>query len=343
MKKFSLRRVFLFLYRGCVLGLLAAVLFAGTENFSKNLSDPDRIAGILLSAAIPASADSGGDPLLPALPPEETAFTEEKTSPDAETKTDPSPILPPEGSTLIRRTDLSSPPGSVINQTPFDPFEPQTVFLPIPDRDADGPVVLVLHTHGTESFSENGEYFTEETPTRTSQTDRNVVAVGDAFCEELTGQGIGVLHCRTLFDLDSYNDAYRLSGEAVASYLEEYPSLRFVFDIHRDSISYEDGSKARLLSESGKAQIMFVVGSDEAGADHPFWRKNLALAFSLNSLLALREPTLTRAVNLRSASFNQQLSGGFLLVEIGSCGNTLAEAKEAAITFADVFYDYLSK
>ena len=42
-----------------------------------------------------------------------------------------------------------------------------------------------------------------------------------------------------------------------------------------------------------------------------------------------------RNINLRSASFNQQYTKGSLILEVGSSGNTLDEAKISADIFAN--------
>ena len=83
------------------------------------------------------------------------------------------------------------------------------------------------------------------------------------------------------------------------------------------------------------AQLMFVVGTDEAGADHPGWRDNLALALRLQTALSDWYPTLMRDVNLRSASFNEQYAKGSLLIEAGAAGCTLDEALASVDLLAD--------
>ena len=45
-------------------------------------------------------------------------------------------------------------------------------------------------------------------------------------------------------------------------------------------------------------------------------------------------PTLARPMTFRSSSYNQELSTGSLLVEVGTHGNTLQEALSAARLFA---------
>ncbi len=201
---------------------------------------------------------------------------------------------------------------------------------------ADAPVVLIVHTHGTEAYS-NGVSYTPDESFRTEDVSKNVVAVGDVMETVLRAEGIGVVHSREMFDRLSYSESYSNSYAAVASFLAEYPSISYVIDVHRDSVFRENGACVATEATAGdepSAQVMIVVGTDEGGANHPSWEKNLSFAMNVQSAMASLEPSVPRKVDLRSAAFNQGLSSGSLLFEIGSCGNTLAEAKRAAAVAA---------
>ena len=201
---------------------------------------------------------------------------------------------------------------------------------------ADAPVVLIVHTHGTEAYS-NGVSYSADESFRTEDASQNVVAVGDVMETVLRAEGIGVIHSREMFDRSSYSESYSNSYAAVASFLAEYPSISYVIDVHRDSVFRQNGAcvatDATVCGEPS-AQVMIVVGTDEGGANHPTWEKNLSLAMNVQSAMASLEPSVPRKVDLRSAAFNQGLSSGSLLFEIGSCGNTLSEAKRAAAVAA---------
>ena len=70
---------------------------------------------------------------------------------------------------------------------------------------------------------------------------------------------------------------------------------------------------------------MLVVGSNDSGMEHPNWRENLALAVKLQLELTRDWGQLARPITLRSSRYNQHLSPGSLLVEVGGHGNTLQE------------------
>ena len=75
---------------------------------------------------------------------------------------------------------------------------------------------------------------------------------------------------------------------------------------------------------------MVVLGS---GFSH--WQENLSLALKLCAQLERQHPGITRPIQLRRATFNQDLSPGALLIEVGAAGNTRSEALRAAEELAD--------
>lgn len=208
------------------------------------------------------------------------------------------------------------------------------------------PIVLIIHTHGTECYlPENKISYSNTTPTRCTDTAQNVVAVGKALADTLNDKGIPTLHCETMFDEQSYSSAYTNSEKAVLEYLKKYPSIQYVFDVHRDSIVNGNGEKIKPKTEIEGvpyAQAMFVVGTDSSGANHPDWEKNLTVASVFQYALVEKYPTLMRPINLRAASFNAEHTIGSVLIEIGTCGNYLSEAKNTASALGDVIADVIS-
>jgi len=198
----------------------------------------------------------------------------------------------------------------------------------------DEPLVLILHTHGTEAYREcvGGNY-------RSRDPSLSVLCLGEQLADRLNGAGISALRLSDLFDAPDFNLAYSNAASAIRDTLALYPSIRYIFDLHRDSVVFGDGTVCRTSAslEDGTraAQMMFVVGTDEAGAIHPGWRDNLGLAVRLQTALNREHPNLMRDINLRSASFNEQYTPGSLLIEIGSSGCSLEEAKKAADLLAD--------
>lgn len=193
------------------------------------------------------------------------------------------------------------------------------------------PAVLIYHSHATESYTRAGEDYRESAAYRTLEEDYNMVSVGARVAGLLEEGGIRVIHSRTLHDHPSYNGAYASSRREVQEILERNPSIRLVLDLHRDA-SGGEGEQLRTaveLSRGTAARLMLVMGGG-----HDRWQENLALAVKLQLQLEAEAPGITRPIDLRSGRFNQDLSPGTLLVEVGAAGNTRAEALAAAEVLA---------
>lgn len=190
------------------------------------------------------------------------------------------------------------------------------------------PQVLIMHTHATESYElEDLGWFDPEYTSRRTDTSLNMVAVGAAIAEELSAAGIVTLQDATLHDYPSYNGSYERSNATVRSYLEQYPSIKVVLDVHRDAIE-TDGARVKAVAEvEGKtaAQVMIICGADKNG-NLPNFKQNLAFAAKWESAMESRYPGLTRPVLFDYRYYNQDLTTGSLLIEMGSHGNTLEEA-----------------
>lgn len=204
---------------------------------------------------------------------------------------------------------------------------------------AEGPQILIVHTHGSEAYTPDGTdiYEPSDNNTRTLDENYNVVRVGDEMERVFTELGLTVVHDRTLYDYPKYNGAYDRSAEAVQRYLEQYPSIKIVLDVHRDALVGTDGTvyKPVLQIDGVKtAQVMLLVGTDDAGASFPDWGEHLALAMQIQQQMNSLWPGLARPITLRTARFNQQLTKGSLLVEVGGHGNSLEEALVGARLFA---------
>jgi stage II sporulation protein P len=199
------------------------------------------------------------------------------------------------------------------------------------------PTVLILHSHATESYEKEAQY-TETSPYRTLDTDYNMVSVGARVAEMLEAEGIRVIHDRTLHDYPSYNDAYGNARSAITDTLTEHPSVCLVLDLHRDAAEDAGGNQkvsTALVDGEPCANLMLVMGSDKGSLSYPNWERNLALAVKLQAQLEQTYTGLCRPIKLVTSRYNQDLSTGALLVEVGTAGNTHAQAIRAAEYLAE--------
>ena len=201
----------------------------------------------------------------------------------------------------------------------------------------DGPQVLIVHTHGSESYTPDAAFpYTPSENTRTTDTRYNVVRVGDELQKVLEEGGVQAVHICDIFDSPTYSGSYDRSLAAIEEALAQYPTIQVVIDLHRDSILTDDGTAYKTsctIDGTEMAQLMFVVGTDEGGLYHPNWQSNLNYVTSLQYQLNRAWPGLMRPVNLRTQRFNQHATPGSMLVEVGSSGNTMTEALAAIRLF----------
>ena len=192
------------------------------------------------------------------------------------------------------------------------------------------PQVLIMHTHATESYEpyERG-FYDSSFNSRTTDPTKNMIAVGKKIAEELEAAEIGVLHDETLHDYPSYNGSYDRSRETVLRYLEEYPSIKIVLDVHRDAIERDSGERIAPVAEiNGRnaAQVMIISGCDDGTMDMPEYMKNFRFAALLQSQLESDWEGLTRPVLFDYRKYNQDLTTGSILIEVGGHANSIDQA-----------------
>lgn len=209
------------------------------------------------------------------------------------------------------------------------------------------PQVLIVHTHATESYLRHNEsYYTSDDASRSDNNEYNMVALGKIITDKLNKAGIVTLHDTTQHDNPSYNESYSRAAKTICSYTEKYPSIKIVIDLHRDAISANDTDKVKVTAEiDGKnaAQIMLVMGSQSGSVTNfPNWKENLKLATKLQQTIEVMYPSLARSIHFMSKNYNQSLTTGSMLIEIGTDGNTLDEAKYSAELLSNALINLLN-
>lgn len=209
------------------------------------------------------------------------------------------------------------------------------------DLTQNAPTVLIYHTHGTESYTKT-ENYQESSSYRTRDNGYNMVSIGTAVTEALTKAGISVIHDTVPHDYPSYDGSYSAARKSIQQYLQEYPSIRLVLDLHRDSMTDSSGKQLQSTVDAGgekAAQIMLVMGTQTGSVSYPNWQENMALAVKLHATLEKRCPGIMRPLCIRAQRFNQDLSSGALLLEMGAAGNTRQQALKSAEILSQAILD----
>ena len=304
-----------------------------------------KVEFVIAAAETPAPAVHLPKPRQTALPsaaptPLPSPAPDPKPAPVAE---EAYPEEPPDSTPLpdgseIRPTAISGGL-SIKNETAYEPdIEAMLSAGPPLQLPAEGPQILIIHTHSSEAYTPAGlDRYDASDVNRTEDERYNIIRIGDELCEIYAAAGLQVIHDRGIYDYPSYTGSYGRSAAAIEQYLTDYPGIAVVFDIHRDALGGEGVVYKIMAEESGTvaSQLMLLCGTDESGLEHPGWRSNLALALYLQAAVDPLYPTLMRPVALVPQRYNQHLTGGSLILEVGSSGNTLQEALAAIRLFGE--------
>ena len=234
----------------------------------------------------------------------------------------------------------------VLAAGPFDHYLPATggevppapIMINLPPGSAparevpqeDVPILVgIYHTHARESFlPEMG--LGRGADAHTNDMDITVVRIGKELAGLLSQEhGIGVVHSTEIHDATGKVGSYIRSEQTANRMLGEYPDLRFLLDVHRDSALRPQTTTT--IDGQSMARVMIVLGTN-----HDRWRENYAVAKDFIEIMESLYPGLSIGIYTRSQRFNQHLNCGALLVEIGGVDNTMDECLRTARAVAQV-------
>lgn len=216
-------------------------------------------------------------------------------------------------------------------------------------EDTQQPQVLIVHTHTTEGYlKEDLGYYSENYSFRSTNDNENVTQVGERIVNTLKKNGIGAVQAKEHHDDPSYNGSYARCEETIYKYMEKYPSIKVIIDIHRDSIGYDDerGRIKPTFIANGKkaAQIMIMSGYDPFNDyGFPDWEYNLRFALRLQEKAETMYPGMTRPLYFGDFAYNMFINTGSLLIEVGTEVNTLDEAKYSGELLGEVISSVLKE
>ena len=331
----SVRKFFV----GCVGLLCLYLLLTGPVAAQRGKAvEAGRMEGVEVSAVaqIPPTRLSPPPTAAPTFSPPEDEDGPGAHLPEDESAVTPPPL--PESDESVQETTITGGL-AVKNQTGYE-VDLEAVLaggtaLHLP---SEGAQILIVHTHSSEAYTPAGLDRYEASDTHRTQDERyNVIRVGDELAAAWEAAGLHVRHDRGVYDFPSYTGSYSRSGAAVEQALAEEPGIAVIIDLHRDALGTGDVTYKIMAEETGvvASQLMLLVGSDAGGLSHPGWRNNLAFALYLQRAANAAYPTLMRPVDLVPQRYNQHLSPGMLILEVGSSGNTLQEALAAVRLFGE--------
>lgn len=199
------------------------------------------------------------------------------------------------------------------------------------------PLLYIYNTHDGESYQNtmNGAY----------NILPNVRLASLILEEKLNDLGINTIsESKSIQDILnknnwSYKDSYRASYELLKQAKENYKSLKYFIDIHRDSMN-RDVTTLEYNNEY-YAKILFVIGGENKD-----YKNNYEMASILNGYLNEMIPDISRGISLKEGPgvngvYNQDFSDNLILIEIGGIDNNIVEVSNSINILTEALYKYI--
>lgn len=187
--------------------------------------------------------------------------------------------------------------------------------------------IMIFHTHTCESYTPTEAFPYEASGNfRTIDLNFSVSKVGDTLSDQLLSYGYNVIHDKTYHDYPAYSGSYGRSMATVENLLISHPNTDVIIDLHRDAIGDTSYAPSVRIGDEVVSQLMFVIGTDGGGLEHPNWQQNLKFAVKVQEKANELYPGLFRPILLRNSRYNQQLGNAACIIEVGATGNTLEQS-----------------
>lgn len=196
-----------------------------------------------------------------------------------------------------------------------------------PNLDFNKKDILIFNTHTCESYTSSSSHPYEPTGNyRTTDLNYTVTRVGKELADNLRGYGINAIQDTTYHDYPAYTGSYTRSLETVQNILSNNSNIDIVFDVHRDALGNNSDYAPKVkIGDEYAAQIMFVIGTNSGGLEHPNWAGNLKFAVQVQQKANELYPGLFRPISLTNSRYNQNTAKAANIIEVGATGNTLDE------------------
>lgn len=232
--------------------------------------------------------------------------------------------------------------GDISYDEEYNADELETISKHISDpnpTDAKAPIVYIYNSHQLENYSGSNYEAYNITP--------NVMMASYIMREKLKDHGIEALveenDITEFIRINSwdYNYSYLASRYYINAVVENYPSVKYFIDIHRDSITKANSTIT--INNTSYAKVLFVVGLEHEG-----YQNNLDLANYINTKIATKYPNLTRGVITKKGAnvngiYNQDISPNAILIEIGGYENTIDEVYNTVAVLADILKETINE
>ena len=211
--------------------------------------------------------------------------------------------------------------------------------IPVIKEESKDPLIYIYNTHQTEEY---------ETSTILDYSIKPTVTITNYILEEIFNKNklytyVEESNIKEILNKNSWNYSY--SYKATRILLEqrkqEYPTLKYFIDIHRDSIT-KDKTTIH-INDKSYAKILFLIG-----LENPNYQENLSFTEKLNNLINQKYPNLSKGIYKKGGPgvngvYNQDFSKYLILVEMGGYQNTPIEVSNSSLALAECFMEVINE
>ncbi len=192
------------------------------------------------------------------------------------------------------------------------------------------PRVLIYHTHNSEAYTGDEK----------RKAVGGVISAGRLLTQTLEGDfGIKTAHSEAVNDRPDFTKAYINSQQLLKQYVNKYPNMEVVIDLHRDAGMNKRQDTLVKIEGVECAKLLLVMGDAHEG-----YKTNLAFARKVQEKADELYPGLMKPLRIANdRRYNQQLHPHAILLEVGSDLNTAEDAANSVKFFARVIAEVLQE
>ena len=201
----------------------------------------------------------------------------------------------------------------------------------------ESPIIYLYNTHDTETYALINEINYRPT----------IVNVTDYLNEKINEKGIKSVHEKrsmSEFLVENnlnYSSSYKASRFYMDDFTKNNPSIKYLFDIHRDSGQKE----LTTLCTDNKcyAKLLFLIG-----LENERYQDNENFALILSHRINEKVPGLSKGILQKSGPkvngvYNEDFSNRTLLIEVGGENNLLEEVYNTLDILSDVIVSFIKE
>lgn len=199
------------------------------------------------------------------------------------------------------------------------------------------PIIYIYNSHQTEEYMPTSFVEYSVRPT----VEMNNYILEEKFEKEGFTTYVEEERIKEILNKNNWNYAgsYLASRTLLEKRKQEYPSLKYFIDVHRDSLPKSRTTVT--INKKDYATILFIVGLENKN-----YQENLSFTEKINNKLNEKYPNLSKGIYKKEGEgvngvYNQDFSPRTILVEMGGQENSIEEVLNTSLAFSDCFLEVI--